>query len=108
MFPLLKQKHEAIVALCRTHSVARLELFGSAARGEFDNSRSDLDFFVEFATNQCKGSADRYFGMLHGLEDLLGRSIDLVDRSAIHNPIFLNVASQHVKQIYDANAPQVA
>ena len=108
MFPLLKQKHEAIVALCRTHGVARLELFGSAARGEFDSSKSDYDFFVEFVDQQWQGSSDRYFGLLHGLEDLLGRPIDLVDRCGVHNAIFLDVANQHIEQIYDANTPQAA
>ena len=34
--------------LCRRFGVRRLDLFGSAARGDFDPERSDLDFLVEF------------------------------------------------------------
>ena len=40
-------KREAITALCREYGVARLEVFGSAARGsDFDPARSDADFLV--------------------------------------------------------------
>lgn len=49
MHPEVLRHREAIAALCRRHGVARLEVFGSAARGEdFDPARSDADFLVEF------------------------------------------------------------
>lgn len=38
-------KHE-IEALCKSHGVRRLELFGSATTGAFDSARSDLAFIV--------------------------------------------------------------
>lgn len=42
-------KREELVELCRRHGVARLEVFGSAARGtDFDPQTSDADFLVEF------------------------------------------------------------
>ena len=41
---------ETLAALCRRHGVARLDVFGSAARGvDFDPARSDVDLLVEFA-----------------------------------------------------------
>ena len=49
MHPDILHKCEAIAALCREYSVARLEVFGSAARGsDFDPARSDADFLVTF------------------------------------------------------------
>jgi predicted nucleotidyltransferase len=43
----LDAKREALTALCRRFGVARLELFGSAARGtDFAPASSDLDFLV--------------------------------------------------------------
>lgn len=104
--PLLIEQHRLqIEALCRQYHVKRLELFGSAARGEFNAATSDLDFFVEFEDLGWKGSSNRYFGLLHGLEDLLGRHVDLVDRAAATNPYFLEVANRHLDLIY---ASQVA
>jgi uncharacterized protein len=35
-------------ALCRRFHVRRLDVFGSAARGDFDPEHSDVDFIVEF------------------------------------------------------------
>ena len=44
--PLLQAKLELLRELCERYGVERLELFGSAARGEFDPAKSDLDFIV--------------------------------------------------------------
>lgn len=100
MLPLIEQHRQQIEALCHEHHVVRLELFGSAARGDFDPQSSDLDFFVEFEDLGWRGSATRYFGMLHGLEDLLERNIDLVERRAVRNPYFLKVADRHRELVY--------
>jgi predicted nucleotidyltransferase len=43
---LLQAKLELLRELCERFGVERLELFGSAARGEFDPAHSDLDFIV--------------------------------------------------------------
>jgi hypothetical protein len=39
---------ENLRRLCAAHGVLRLELFGSAAREDFDPAGSDFDFLVEF------------------------------------------------------------
>ena len=96
------------VVLCRRFHVRRLQLFGSAARGDFNPAASDVDFLVEFNEASWEGSSDRYFGLLFGLEDLLGRKVDLVERSAVRNPHFLAVAERHTELIYDAGSPQAA
>jgi predicted nucleotidyltransferase len=72
--------------LYRRHHVRRLELFGSAVSEEFDAEASDLDFLVEFQPLAPGDRADAYFGLLHGLEDLFARKIDLVTIQAIRNP----------------------
>jgi uncharacterized protein len=99
---LLEPNRQRITALCRQFGVMRLELFGSAARGDFDPSTSDLDFLVEFQDIGLKDPSTQYFGMLHGLEDLLGRRIDLVERQAVENPYFLEVANRHRDLLYAA------
>ena len=86
----------------------RLELFGSAARGDFDPSTSDIDFLVEFEDEGWQGSSNRYFGLLFGLEDLFHRKVDLVEVSAVRNLRFLDRAREHRKILYDARSPQAA
>jgi uncharacterized protein len=102
MLALIEQNRSQIELLCRRNAVQRLELFGSAARGAFDPQTSDLDFFAEFEDLGWKDSSRRYFGLLHGLEDLLHVRIDLVDRSAIENHHFLEMADRDRALIYAA------
>ena len=79
----IAEKRDALAELCRRYGVARLEVFGSAARGtDFDRDRSDADFLVTFmasARNDLAAFAD----LKEALERLLGRPVDLVEREAI-------------------------
>ncbi len=85
----LEAKREELEVLCRRFGVRRLELFGSATGDRFDPEASDLDFLVEFEPSGPGTRADRYFGLLEGLQELYGRSVDLVELPAIRNPYFL-------------------
>ncbi len=78
---------EELRALCRRFHVRRLDLFGSAARGDFDPERSDIDFLVEFDHEHPEAlSFNTYFGLKEALEALLGRPVDLVEPRAVRNP----------------------
>jgi predicted nucleotidyltransferase len=78
--------HEELRALCRRFHVRRLDLFGSAARGDFDPEHSDVDFIVEFERDTPLHPFDAYFGLKEALEALLGRLVDLVEAGAVRNP----------------------
>ncbi|SRR6266545_4525850 len=83
----LTDHHRTRVAeLCRQYHVRRLELFGSAARNDFRVAESDVDFLVEFLDGDRRPGLDDYFGLKNGLEQLLGRSVDLVMPEAVTNP----------------------
>lgn len=80
----IADRREALAALCRRFGVVRLEVFGSAARGnDFDPALSDADFLVTFAQPDDTGWAGRYLDFQDALEALLGRKVDLVERRAI-------------------------
>ena len=89
MNPLVQAHQNELGELCRRFGVRRLELFGSAAGDRFDSETSDLDFLVEFDPAVAGGRADRYFGLLEALEELFGRSVDVIELEAIRNPYFL-------------------
>jgi len=59
---------EELRALCRRFHVRRLDVFGSAARGDFDPVRSDLDFLVEFDPSEPDAlSLKTFFGFKESL-----------------------------------------
>ena len=63
MIGQIKFHREELQALCRRFHVRRLDLFGSAARGDFDPVRSDIDFLVEFDRRHREAlSFNTYFG----------------------------------------------
>ncbi|MFZ0631331.1 MAG: nucleotidyltransferase domain-containing protein [Acidobacteriaceae bacterium] len=88
--------------LCRNFHVRRLELFGSAARGDFDADCSDLDFLVEFDPLPTGSYAAAFFGFKEALERLFERSVDLVVASAIRNPYFRQSVEQGKTLLYAA------
>lgn len=79
----------AVRAICEQFGVARLELFGSAARDDFDPETSDVDVIVDFL-DYGPGVTDRYFGLTNALQDLLGRSVDITFARKLSNPYFLD------------------
>lgn len=86
--PAFAEHAAALADLCRRHSVLRLELFGSAARGHDDPAHSDLDCLVEGEPVPEGHYADAYCGVREGLEALFRRPVDLVVDFAIRNRYF--------------------
>ncbi len=93
---------EELRALCRRFHVRRLDLFGSAARGDFDPARSDLDFLVEFNRSAPQHPFDAYFGLKEALEELFGRPVDLVEAGAVRNPYLKASIEQSRENVYAA------
>lgn len=77
---------DALASLCRRYGVLRLDLFGSAATGNFDPGRSDVDLLVDLPELAPGAYADAYFGLLSALETLFGRRVDLLTGASLTNP----------------------
>lgn len=84
------------------HRVRSLALFGSAAEGDFEAGRSDLDFLVEFQPMPVREYADHYFGLMEELERLLQAPIDLVEAQPLTNPYFRMSVEQTKRVLYEA------
>lgn len=103
MIDLIEQNREQIVALCKKHGVKRLELFGSAARGDdFDPATSDIDFFYVMDHEDHDDLADRYFSVREQLEEVLHRRVDMVSLLDAKNPYFLRLANRDRVVLYAA------
>lgn len=82
---LLENNISQIVALCRKHKVSKLFAFGSILTNRF-NDESDVDFLVSFNKSEVTDYFDNYFDFKYSLEDLLGRTVDLLEEQTVKNP----------------------
>ncbi len=91
-----------IETLCHRLGVRRLAVFGSGARGDFDDATSDLDFLVEFVPMSPLEHKESFFALYEGLERLLSRPIDLVEVQALTNPFVRSRIEGEQETVYDA------
>jgi predicted nucleotidyltransferase len=70
--------------LCRRYGIARLEIFGSLARGE-GASDSDVDLFLELAPGRALGW--EIVDLQDELSELFRRPVDLVSKRALHRDL---------------------
>ncbi|MDX2033371.1 MAG: nucleotidyltransferase family protein [Blastocatellia bacterium] len=74
----IRAKQEPLKEVCRRYRIRELSLFGSMARGDF-NDQSDVDLLVEFEPEMEVGFLT--LSRLHReLSSILGRPIDLVPK----------------------------
>jgi predicted nucleotidyltransferase len=103
MIAEISSHREELGELCRRFHVRRLDLFGSATSDDFDAVRSDLDFLVEFDQQAPEAlSLKTFFGLKEALEALFGRSVDLVEPSAIRNPYFKESVERSRESLFEA------
>lgn len=102
MIAELVRHRDKVIELCGRYGVSSLAVFGSAVHGEFDPDRSDVDFLVELDPPTAMSRFDAYFGLKEGLEELLGRPVDLVDPSALDNPYFAAAVERTRHDLYGA------
>lgn len=87
----LLRKHKAI--LTQRFDVASMALFGSTVRDEASPD-SDVDILVSFSGPRSPGLG--FFSLQVYLEDLLGRSVDLVTEKALRPELRPYVHSEAV------------
>lgn len=103
MNQLVAEHMDEIRDLCREYGVIRLELFGSAATGGFDPSRSDIDFLIEYPEDYDFGVwLSRYFELRDRLEEVLGHPVDLVMSGAMRNRHFILNVEETKQLLYAA------
>lgn len=102
MHPIVDNHRAALADLSRKHGVQRLAVFGSAARGDFDPSRSDVDLLAEFIDPLAPGYADRFLDFALAAEALLGRKVDVLTTRSVRNPILRRHIEKDMVEIYAA------
>jgi uncharacterized protein len=102
MTRVLEGHRPELVELCRKYRVRRLDVFGSAARGDFNEHSSDVDLLVEFDDMPHADRADAYLGFLMAVEALLRRRVDLIELGAVRNPYLRRGIEESRELVYAA------
>lgn len=90
---------EKITPVAQTYNIAKLALFGSAARGE-NTIHSDLDIIVEKGENpMLKGLG--FIAFWNSLEEASGKSVDLVTYSSLKRSFLQAYAMKDEVIIYE-------
>ena len=96
---ILDQYSIDIDKLCARHRVKSLYAFGSVLTDKF-NADSDVDLIVDFESIAVENYADNYFDLKFSLQDILHRSVDLLEEKAMKNPFFKQAISQKRQLVY--------
>lgn len=84
--------------LCRRYGVARLDVFGSVARGQADET-SDVDLLYELAPGAKLGWEIE--DLEDELSELFGRPVDLVSKRSLHRRLRTAVLAE-ARELYAA------
>ena len=103
MNSVISERMEDLARLCEERRVARLDVFGSAATGEFNPETSDLDFLVAFREPADDGFDNR-IDLGYALESLFGRKVDVVSERSITNPYFRANVEDTREPVYPKSA----
>ena len=88
-----------VTPICDRYHVRTLDLFGSRAMAAA-RSDSDFDFCASFDELPPPEYARCFFGVLHGLEDALGRPVDLLTWQSIRKPGLRSAIQKHSVRLY--------
>jgi len=78
---VIEIQRDRIAAACARRGVLRLDAFGSAVRGDYRPSDSDIDFLVDF---QPGSTLFDQVGLIEELSSKLGRKVDVVSARALN------------------------
>ncbi len=81
---VLQERREEILEMALKHGAFNVRVFGSVARGE-ETENSDIDFLINYDINKI--SSWFPVGLIHDLEDLLGRKVDVVTETGLKERI---------------------
>lgn len=98
---LINQNITEINAICSTHNVEQLYVFGSVTTKDF-NEQSDIDILIQFNSKINPAQYfNNYMDFKEALEALLNREIDLVEDQAVKNPIFRKILDRDKILVYE-------
>ena len=99
LFARLNISESELARVCKEFLVQELSAFGSVLREDY-GAQSDVDFLVEFNADSRPGLF-HLIRLQHRLEDLLGRSVDLVPKEGL-KPLIRDEVLAGARRLYAA------
>ena len=99
MDKLISDNLNTIKALCASHNVNSLYVFGSVCSDKF-NDKSDIDLLISFNTMDFGDYADTYFVLAEVFEKVFKRPVDLVTEKSLSNPYFIESINKSKTLLY--------
>ena len=101
MIDRIERHRRELSELCNKLKIRRLEVFGSAATGDFKPGESDVDFIVEFEESEAEpGLLSRYLTLSEELSELLGTEVEIITPQSIRNPYFRRSVDRTRERVY--------
>ena len=91
---------EKIEEFCKKWKIAEFSIFGSALRGDF-SPKSDVDILISFEPD-IPWSLFDWVDMIEELKAILGRDVDLLEKSGLRNPFRRHEILNNRQVIYAA------
>ena len=94
------------IALCKSHKVKVLYIFGSAVNGNF-TEKSDIDLLVEIYDIDPLARGELLLSLWNELELYFGRKVDLLTFNSLRNPFLKESINNSKRLIYDGSKEEV-
>ncbi len=91
---------QKIEDFCRRWKIAEFSLFGSVLREDF-GPESDVDVLISFEP-EIPWSLFDWMDMIEELQEILGREVDVVEKSGLRNPFRREAILSNRQVIYAA------
>lgn len=96
---LIEENRAKLNLLCEKFHVAKLYLFGSFVKGDFEED-SDIDFLVKFEPFDLYYYFDNYMDLKDSLKELFNKEIDLVEEQSLRNPVLIRSINKYKELVY--------
>lgn len=97
----ITSQYSKLSELCNKYKVVKLFVFGSAATGNFNSNKSDIDLIVELDEENPVRRGESLISLWSDLEGLFARKVDLLTNKKIQNPFLLKQIEQTKKIVYE-------
>ena|ERR1700759_2666307 len=102
----VSKKMPQIHALCETHKVKELYVFGSRGKNGHPTKTSDFDLLVEIDEDDPINRGRLFLNLYLEFERLFESKVDLITTGSITNPIFEDFVNNSKQLIYDGSEKQ--
>ena len=98
---IIIEKLDELKALCQSHDIKTMYVFGSVCTDQF-SIKSDIDFLISFKEISIDKYTDNYFSLKYKLEELFKRKVDLITENSLSNPYFIESIEETKQLLYAA------